>query len=155
MNPVRSRKLLVVAALAALTGASSAQAIIIYDFPIFGVVNGAQTARLNAVVTPPPDSDLPCPLSLAFIDSQGNLVADPTDSLGRGGVAVHADFVGDPQIRIGTHLEIRAQVTVGDPDEFPGCGNGVLASVEVIDRLTNLTHYIVTNPVKTEIAPRQ
>jgi hypothetical protein len=46
-------------------------------------------------------------------------------------------------------------VTVGDPDDFPGCAAGVLTSVEVINRLTNETHYIVTNPVKLEIAPRQ
>lgn len=155
MNCIRCRKLLIVAALAALTGASSAQAIIIYDFPIFGVVNGAQTARLNAVLQPPPDSDLPCPASLAFIDSQGKVIGDPDDFQLRGGVAVHADFIGEPNTRIGTRLEIRAQVTVGDPDQFPGCAAGVLTSVEVIDRLTNVTHYIVTNPVQTEIAPRQ
>jgi len=68
---------------------------------------------------------------------------------------VHADFIGDPGLRIGARLEIRAQVTIGDPDDHPGCANGVLTSVEVINRLTNDTHYIVTNPVKVEIAPRQ
>ena len=52
-------------------------------------------------------------------------------------------------------LEIRAQVAVGDPDQFPGCAGGVVSSVEVINRLTNDTHYIVTNPVRLEIAPRQ
>ena len=155
MNCIRHRKVFIVAALAALTGASSAQAIIIYDFPIFGVVNGAQTARLNAVLSPLPDQDLPCPASLAFVDSQGKGVGNPDDFQLRGGAAVHADFIGDPGLRVGTRLEIRAQVAVGDPDDFPGCANGVLTSVEVIDRLTNVTHYIVTNPVKTEIAPRQ
>jgi hypothetical protein len=75
MNHIRRRKLFIVAVLAALTGAGSAQAIIIYDFPIFGVVNGAQTARLNAVLNSPPDSDLPCPIRLAFIDSQGKVMA--------------------------------------------------------------------------------
>jgi hypothetical protein len=96
MNRIRHRKLLIVAALAALIGASSAQAIIIYDFPIFGVVNGAQTARINAVLTPPSEGDLPCPARLTFIDSQGKVVGNPDDFQLRGGVAVHTDFIGDP-----------------------------------------------------------
>jgi len=47
-------------------------------------------------------------------------------------------------------LEIRAQVTIGNPDASPGCAGGVLTSVEVIDRLTGATYYIVTNPVVRE-----
>jgi hypothetical protein len=62
---------------------------------------------------------------------------------------------GDPGLRIGTRLEIRAQVAVGDSDEYPGCAGGVGLSVEVINRLTDDTHYIVTNPLRMEIAPRQ
>ncbi len=32
----------------------------------------------------------------------------------------------------------------------PGCTGGVLTSVEVVDRLTHATHFILTNPVVRE-----
>jgi hypothetical protein len=148
------RNALIVAGLAVLVLASAAEAIIIYDFPILGVVNGVQTARLTAVLQPPPDGDLPCPVTLAFIDSQGRLLGGPDTFPVQGGAAVHTAFIGDP--RVGDRLQIRAQVTVGDPDEFPGClGKTALASVEVVDRLTRATHIILTNPVSVEIPTRQ
>jgi len=65
---------LVVASLALLALAGAAEAIIIYDFPIFGLVNGAQTARINAVLSQPPEPDAPCPVTLTFIDAQGNQI---------------------------------------------------------------------------------
>ncbi len=149
MNHPRLPKPLIVAGLAVLALAGAAEAIIIYDFPIFGVANGTQTARINVVLTqPPPDQD--CPVALTFIDSQGNQIGDPGLFRLRGGAAVHTDFVGDPQIRALERLEIRAQVTLGNPDEFPGCAVGVLASVEVFDKLTRATHIILTNLVRVE-----
>ncbi len=153
MNHPRLPKPLIVAGLAVLALAGAAEAIIIYDFPIFGVVNGTQTARINVVLNPPPDND--CPVALTFIDSQGNQIGEPGLFRLRGGAAVHTDFIGDPNIRALERLEIRAQVTVGDPDEFPGCAGGVLASVEVFDKLTRATHIILTSPVRVETpAPR-
>jgi hypothetical protein len=133
--------------IALLALASAARAIIIYDFPIFGIVNGTQTARINAVLQQPPDGDMPCPVALTFIDSAGNQLGGPDTFQLRDGTAVHADFIGDPGIRALDRIQLRAQVTIGDLNTFPGCVGGVLASVEVIDRLTRATHVIVTNPV--------
>jgi hypothetical protein len=91
-------------------------------------------------------------VSLAFFDSQGVQLGGPdTFELGAG-VAAQANFIGDPGIRVGQRVAIRAQITIGDPNQFPGCAGGVLASVEVIDRLTRATHLILTNPVTREAA---
>jgi hypothetical protein len=155
MNHHRFRRFLILAGLAGFAFAGAAQAIIIDYFPIFGVVNSAQTARINAVLSNPPEPDMPCPVTLVFFDSQGHQLGGPDTFQLRGGVAVHKDFIGDPGLRIGTRLEIRAQVTIGDPGIFPGCAVGVLTSVEVINRLTNDTHFILTNPVQAEIPARQ
>src|SRR5262245_12661314 len=84
--------------IALLALASAARAIIIYDFPIFGIVNGTQTARINAVLQQPPDGDMPCPVALTFIDSAGNQLGGPDTFQLRDGTAVHADFIGDPGI---------------------------------------------------------
>jgi hypothetical protein len=134
---------------ALLIPASGAEADVIQAFPIFGVLNGVETARLNAVLTSL-DGELPCPVTLAFIDSQGSMVGNPSDFELRGGVAVRTDFVGNPNIRLHERLEIRAQVTSGNPDVFPGCRAGVLASVEVFDKGTLATSIILTNPVRVE-----
>lgn len=152
MSHHRGPKSLIVLGLlvAGLVCVGVAEALIIYDFPIFGVVNGVQTARINAVLNNPPEPDLPCPVTLVFIDSQGNQLGGPDTFQLRGGAAVHADFVIDPNSRTGERLQIRARVTIGDPNIFPGCTAGVLASVEVIDRLTRATHTILANPVTTE-----
>jgi hypothetical protein len=137
--------------LSVLACASPAQAIIIYDFPIFGVVNVAQTARVNAVLQPPPEGDRPCPTTLAFFDEQGGMIGDPSIFELRPGVAAHADFIGDPGLRPLARIQVRAQVTIGDPGIFPGCAGGALVSVEVIDRLTHATHLIVTSPVERPV----
>jgi hypothetical protein len=143
---------LVVASLALLALAGAAEAIIIYDFPIFGLVNGAQTARINAVLSQPPEPDALCPVTLTFIDARGNQIGDPGLFELRAGAAVQSDFIGDPNQRVGQRLAIRAQVTIGDPNTFLACAGGVLASVEVIDRLTRATHLILTTPVTREAA---
>ena len=107
------------------------------------------------VLTPPPDNDFPCPVTLAFIDSNGTPIS-PEPHLVRGGAAVHTDFIGNPDARVGDRLQIRAQVTVGDPNEFIGCaGKTLVASVEVVDRLTRATHIILTNPSLVETPTRQ
>jgi hypothetical protein len=147
MSPNRFCKHLIVAGLAVFVFTSVAEAVVIHYFPIFGIVNGVQAARINAVLQAPPDSDLPCPVSLVFIDSQGRSIGDPGLFQLRGGAAVGVDFIGNPDARVGERLEIRAQVTIGDPNQFPGCAAGVLTSVEVVDRLTRKTHIILTNPV--------
>jgi hypothetical protein len=152
MDVAQLPKAFILAAVALLTLVSSAEAIIIYDFPIFGVVNGAQTARINAVLQAPPEGDQPCPASLAFYDSQGVQLGGPDTFELRAGVAAQANFIGDPGIRVGQRVAIRAQITIGDPNLFPGCAGGVLASVEVIDRLTRATHLILTSPVTREAA---
>ena len=80
------------ACLVVLMLAGAADAIIIHDSPIFGVVNGTQTARINAVLQSPPEPDLPCPVTLRFLDSQGNQIGDPGIFELRGGVAAATDF---------------------------------------------------------------
>jgi hypothetical protein len=144
----RLRRSLTVAGslVAVLAFAAAAQAIIIYDFPIFGIVNGTQSARINAVLVEPPDPEMPCPVALAFIDTAGNQLGGPDTFQLRDGAAVHADFIGDPGIRPLDRIQLRAQVTIGDPNQFPGCAGGVLTSVEVIDRQTRATHLIMTSP---------
>ncbi|HEX6073472.1 MAG TPA: hypothetical protein VFY95_10755 [Sphingomicrobium sp.] len=154
MNAFRHRKLSVLAGLAALAGAAAAEAIIIHGFPIFSVVNGAQTAELNAVLVGDPNQDSACPVTLSFIDRQGNTVGDPNIFQLRGGAAVEKRFIGDPNTRLGTRLAIRAQVAFKDPNEFPACAQ-LQTSVEVVNRLTNDTSFILTHPAVIEIAPRQ
>jgi hypothetical protein len=143
---------LIVAGLAALVITGLAEAIVgpEYHFAIFGVVNGVQVARLNVVLQPPPDGDLPCLVTLAFMDSQSRLLGGPDTFLVRGGEAVHTDFIGDPNARVGDRLQIRATVMVQDPENSLCAGKTAIASVEVIDRLTHATHVILTNPVKVE-----
>ena len=151
-----SSKFLIVAGMLftgiAYAGTAEAVIAIIHDFPIFGVVNGTQTARINAVLLPYLEQAPPCPVTLAFFDSQGNQLGGPDTFELRGGAAVHSSFIGDPGIRILQRLQIRAQVTIGDPGLFPGCAGAVLTSVEVVDKITRATHLILTNPVTREIA---
>jgi hypothetical protein len=151
-RPLPLSLLCVVVSLLALGVVGVVEAIIIYDFPIFGLVNGAQIARVNAVLQSPSDPDQPCPVNLTFLDNQGNQIGDPNTFQLRGGTAAAADFIGDPGLRVGQRLAIRVQVSIGDPGIFPGCADGVLTSVEVVDQLTRATHFILTNPVTREVA---
>jgi hypothetical protein len=79
------------------------------------------------------------------------MLGGPDTFEARGDVAVHKNFSGDSNQRILQRLQIRAQVTIGDPGLFPGCRGAVLTSVEVVDQLTRATHFILTNPVTREI----
>ena len=81
--------------------AGAAEAIIIHGFPIFGIINGEQAVRINAVLQQPPEPDMPCPVTMTLIDSQGRTIGDPNTFELRGGAAVATDFVGNPEIRIG------------------------------------------------------
>jgi hypothetical protein len=86
-------------------------------------------------------------VTLAFVDSQGNQLGGPDTFELQRGVAVHSDFIGDPNTLILRRVQLRAQVTIGDPGLFPSCAGGVLTSVEVVDRITRATHVILTAPV--------
>jgi hypothetical protein len=129
--------------------AGNAEADVNLLFPIFGVLNGMQIARLNAVPTSP-DSEQTCPVKLAFIDSQGRMIGSSNDFELQGGMAGHTDFVGDPSMKPRTRLPLRAQVMYGNPEAFPGCRAGVLASVEIFDKATEATQFVLTNPVMWE-----
>jgi len=148
MSNNRLSALLIVPGLVVLVMAGAAEAIETNNwFPLFGVVNGVQGARINAVLAKPPESDLPCPVSLVFIDSEGHSIGNPDIFQLRGGAAVGVNFIGNPDVPVGERLEIRAQVTIADLNQFPGCADGVLTSVEVVDRRTRSTRIILTNPV--------
>jgi hypothetical protein len=133
----------------AMANARTAEAVIciIHDFPIFGVVTGTQFARINAVLLPYIEQGPPCPVTLAFVDSQGNQLGRPDTFELQRDVAVHSDFIGDPNTLILRRVQLRAQVTIGDPGLFPSCAGGVLTSVEVVDRMTRATHVVLTAPV--------
>lgn len=151
MRRNRSLKALVVAGALSMGMAHArlAEAVIaiIHDFPVFGVVTGTQFARINAVLLPYIEQGPPCPVTLAFVDSQGNQLGGPDTFELQRGVAVHSDFIGDPGLNTLRRVQIRAQVTIGDPGIFPSCAAGVLTSVEVVDRITRATHVILTTPV--------
>jgi|SRR5262245_54083273 len=156
MNQIRHPKLLVIAGIAMFGLAGAAEAIVVVGgFPIFSIVNGAQTVRINAVLSQPPEPETSCPVTLTFIDSQGNTYGSPETFQLRSGAAVSKDFIGDPSIRIGARLPMRVLVTYEDPDIFPGCAPGVLTSVEIFNKLTRETQTILANPVVTKIPARQ
>lgn len=115
-------------------------------FPIFGVLNEMQTVRLNAVLTAPEDNQT-CPVSLSFLDGDGQTIGDPADFELQGPTSVHTDFVGDPSLRPRTRLQLRAQVMYSQSDLYPSCQAGVLASVEIFDEATGVTQVVLTNPV--------
>lgn len=145
---------LVAAALwpALLFSAGGVSADVSLLFPIFGVLNGMQIVRLNAALTSP-EGDQPCPISLAFLDSEGRLMGTPSDFELLGGKAVHADFAGNPSRKPHERLQLRAQVMYGSPDVHPGCRAGVLASVEIFDKATGATQIVLTNPILWEQEP--
>ncbi|MGH9893915.1 MAG: hypothetical protein ACREA0_18405 [bacterium] len=145
MNHLRQRHIRTVTALAALACAGTADADTILSYPNFGIVNGAEIARINAVLAIPPEPDMTCPATLSFIN--GKTV---TEEFPLKDSAVHKDFLGDPSERLGTRLTTRVEITWGDPNLFPACAPGVLTSVEVIDRKTLATRFILTNPVRRE-----
>ena len=115
-------------------------------FGIVGIVNGVDNVRVNAVLATPPEPELPCPVTFQFLDSEGKGFNDPEEKVLRGGAAQSLSFIGDPSIRNGTRLPVRATVAIGNPDEFPACRSGVLLTLEVFDRLTRQTRLLVYPP---------
>jgi hypothetical protein len=132
---------------ALLAAAATTQAFVVDWMPVFGMVNGADVARLNVALADIPSA--PCPVSLAFIDGDGRSVGNPEDFTLRGVEGVFIDFVGDPQIRPGSRLRLRARVALADSQEFPGCAVGARISVEVFDRVTRATRFILTDTIKS------
>lgn len=124
---------------------------IIHEYPIFGVVTGAQFARINAVLLPYIEQQPPCPVTLAFFDARGSLLGGPDTFELRSGAAVHSDFIGDPNQHPLQRVQLRAQVTIGDPNTFPGCAGGVITSVEVVDRITRATRVLLSTPLVHDV----
>jgi len=90
------------------------------SFGIVGIVNGVDNVRVNAVLATPPEPDLPCPVRFQVLDGEGKGFNDPEEKILRGGATQSLNFIGDPSIRNGTRLPVRATVAIGNPDEFPG-----------------------------------
>jgi len=132
---------------ALLAVAATTQAFIVDWMPVFGVVNGVDVARLNVALADIPSA--PCPVSLAFVDGDGRSVGDPDDFTLRGVEGVFIDFIGDPGLRVGSRIRLRARVTLADSQEFPGCAVGARISVEVFDRVTRATRFILTDTIKS------
>jgi hypothetical protein len=139
------RVMMLLVALVAL--APAAEAFIVDWMPIFGVVNGIDVARLNVALADIPSG--PCRVSLAFFNGDGIMVGDPDDFTLQGVEGVFVDFIGDPNIRVGSRVRLRARVALADPQEFPGCAVGAKISVEVFDRVTRATRFIITDTVKS------
>jgi len=144
------RLLRIVALLSALLLiAGGARAEVFLLFPNFDVLNGMQTVRLNAVLIGP-EGDQTCPVSLAFLDSEGAMVGNSSDFELRGGVAVHIDFADNPSRKQRERLSLRARVKIVDPELYPSCRAGILASIEIMDKGTGATQIVLTNPIKWE-----
>jgi hypothetical protein len=142
----RHKHLGVVALMVALLAlAPAAEAIIVDWMPVFGVVNGLDVARLNVALADLPPG--PCRVSLAFFNGNGNMIGDPNQFTLQGVEGVFIDFIGDPGIRPGTRVRLRARVTLADPQEFPGCAVGARISLEVFDRVTRATRFIITDTI--------
>jgi len=147
MTPDHRARLIAVLMVARLAVAATTQAFVVDWMPVFGVVNGVDVARLNVALADIPSA--PCTVSLAFVDGSGRSVGNPEDFTLRGVEGVFIDFVGDPQIRPGSRLRLRARVALADPQEFPGCAVGARISVEVFDRVTRATRFIITDTIKS------
>jgi len=137
----------VVVLLAVVALAPAAEAFIVDWMPVFGVVNGVDVARLNVALADIPSG--PCSVSLAFFNGDGIMVGNPDDFTLQGVEGVFIDFIGNPDARVGSRLRLRARVTLGDPQEFPGCAVGAKVSVEVFDRVTRATRFTITDTVKS------
>jgi hypothetical protein len=132
---------------ALMLGANAAEAIIIYDFSgSVGVVAGLQAARINVVrlTGGAEDSRLPCPVSIGFIDSAGKVIGDPnTRTFTESGQTVSANFLGGPDTKPGTRVQVRGQVSIGDPGIFPGCRGTFAATLEIVNRSTGRTEIVL------------
>ena len=113
----RHKHLWVVALLVALLAlAPTVEAAFNGFMPVFGIVNGVDIARLNVALADLPPG--PCLVSLAFVNGNGDMIGDPNLFTLRGIEGVFIDFIGDPGLRAGGRVRLRAQVTLADPQEF-------------------------------------
>jgi hypothetical protein len=147
MTPNHRARLIAVLMVALLAVAATTQAFIVNWMPVFGVVNGVDVARLNVALADVPSA--PCPVSLAFVDGDGVVVWNPGDFTLRGVEGVFIDFIGNPEVRVGSRIRLRARVTLADSQEFPGCAVGARISVEVFDRVTHATRFVITDTLKS------
>ena len=152
-----------VSVVALLLVAAPAQAMIwcSHLFP-FGLINGGQIARVDAEVTDTVDGSMPCPMDpmlmfpveVSFHDRTGKMIGDPTMfTLEQGqGVIESADFKGDPSMPIGRRTENRATVMIMAPSEkHIHCLAEVRLSLQVFDRLTMRTQYILSEVVMLDL----
>jgi hypothetical protein len=138
----------VLLAMLMLVAATNAEAIIVICFGSAGLVNGVQTAQINVVRLESPEPHLFCPATLTFLDSHGDVIGQPTEVVfTRAGEMLSAAFMGNPDVRIGVRLHIRAEAAIGNPDSSPGCRGSFVATLELIDRLTRKTDVIQSLPI--------
>lgn len=152
--------------LAALLATAPVQAFewCVHLFP-FGIINGAQIARIDAEVTDTVDEAMPCPRGLTFpvevtfFDRRGNMIGDPDDfTLMVGdGVIESADFRGDRSMPPGQRMENRATVMIGQPRELPPgpCKAEARLTLQVIDRLSMRTQYVLSEMVMMDVPIHQ
>jgi hypothetical protein len=112
----RTRHLCVAVLVVALLALSpTAEAFIVNWMPIFGVVNGLDVARLNVALADVLSG--PCHVSLGFVNEEPRMVQDPEDFTLQGVEGVFIDFIGDPNLRVGSRVRLRARVALADPQE--------------------------------------
>jgi hypothetical protein len=147
MTPNHRPFCIAVLTVALIAVAATTQAFIVDWMPVFGVVNGVDVARLNVALADIPSG--PCRVSLAFVDGDGVMVWNPGDFTLNGVEGVFIDFIGNPDARVGSRVRLRARVALADPQESPGCAVGARISVEVFDRVTRATRFIITDTLKS------
>ena len=83
-----------------------------------------------------------------LLDIRGQAIGDPNQrTFTQIGETVSARFLGGPDTKPGTRVQIRGQVSIGNPGLFPGCRGRFAATLEVIDRLTRKTEVVLQSPV--------
>jgi hypothetical protein len=139
---------IVAVALAASAGAQESRVDSAVHFGMVAIVNGVETARVNAALANPLDLQAACPITIIFIDGRGDMIGDPNTKSLQGFAIDFTDFIGDPGLRPGVRVPIRATVTIGDPGIHPACGAGVLLTMEIFDRFSRFTRLVLQpNPV--------
>jgi hypothetical protein len=76
------------------------------------------------------------------------MVWNPGDFTLNGVEGVFIDFIGNPDARVGSRVRLRARVALADPQDSPGCAVGARISVEVFDRVTRATRFVITDTLK-------
>jgi len=152
-----------VSVLALLLVAGRAQAMewCSHLFP-FGVINFAQFARVDVVLTDAVDGKMPCPMDLmlhvevTFYKSDGTMIGDSQQFMLGKLEIMSADFKGDPGLRLGQRMENRATVMIMTANNttngaHDACLAEVRLSLQVVDRLTMRTQYAMTEVVMLDV----